>query len=91
MENNVTKNNKINWKQKLSSRKFWASISGAVVSFLSAFNFSDNTIAQVAGIISGVGILCYYIFSETKIDKARIDSEVFSNVEIEQQAEEEQF
>ena len=68
-------NNKINWKQKLSSRKFWASISGAVVSFLSAFNFSENVIAQVAGIISGVGILCYYIFSETKIDQARIENE----------------
>lgn len=75
-------NNKINWKQKLSSRKFWASISGAVVSFLSAFNFSDNTIAQVAGIISGIGILCYYIFSETKIDKARIEAEANESIEL---------
>lgn len=88
--------NKINWKQKLSSRKFWASISGAVASFLSAFEIADSIVAQVAGIISGVGILCYYIFSETKIDKARIEAEASEPIELNftpesESQEEEQF
>ena len=86
-------NNKINWKQKLSSRKFWASIGGAVASFLSAFEIADSIVAQVAGIISGVGILCYYIFSETKIDKARIEGEASEPIELNftPDSEEEQF
>lgn len=88
---------KINWKQKLSSRKFWASIGGAIASFLGAFQVAESTIAQIVGIISGVGILCYYIFSETKIDKARIDAETGDSIELnltpeeEGQEEEEQF
>ena len=38
---------KINWKQKLSSRKFWVAVAGWVTSLLTAFNVTDNIIAQV--------------------------------------------
>lgn len=62
---------KINWKQKLSSRKLWATASAWITSLLTAFNVSDNVIAQTAIIISGIGALVVYILAEAKVDANR--------------------
>ena len=37
----------INWKQKLTSRKFWAAIIGFVTAILVAFGVNDLTIEQI--------------------------------------------
>ena len=74
--------NKINWKQKLSSRKFWASIAGAIASFGAAFSIPDNTIAVVVGILGGVGSICAYIFAEAATDVADINANQTVTVEI---------
>ena len=73
--------NKINWKQKLSSRKFWAAIAGAVASFGAAFSIPDNTIAVVVGILGGVGSICAYIFAEAATDVADINANQTVTVE----------
>jgi hypothetical protein len=65
---------KIDWKRKLASRKFWASIAGAVASFGAAFGVHDSVITQIVGIIGGVGSICFYIFTEGKADIAHIES-----------------
>lgn len=62
---------KIDWKQKLSSRKFWAAAAAWVTSILTAFNVTDNVIAQVGIIIAGIGSLCVYMLAEGMTDKAR--------------------
>ena len=80
--------NKINWKQKLSSRKFWAAIAGAVASFGAAFSIPDNTIAVVVGILGGVGSICAYIFAEAATDVADINAN--QTVVIESPEEDEQ-
>jgi uncharacterized membrane protein len=59
---------KINWKQKLSSRKFWAAIIGFVTAVLVAFNVDELTIEQVTAIISGMGALIAYILAEGYVD-----------------------
>ena len=64
--------NKINWKQKLSSRKFWAAIAGAVASFGAAI---------VVGVIGGVGSICAYIFAEASADVADINANQTVTVE----------
>ena len=46
---------KINWKEKLSSRKFWALVAALVLSILIFFNASDNTTTQVGSIITAFG------------------------------------
>ena len=62
---------KVNWKQKLSSRKFWSGVAGWATSLLTAFNVTDNTIAQVGVIIAGIGSLAVYMIAEGMADKAR--------------------
>lgn len=66
--------NKINWKQKLSSRKFWAMLGGQVTSILTAFNAGDNVIMQVGAVIASIGIFAVYILSEAIVDSKRIDT-----------------
>lgn len=65
---------KINWKQKLSSRKFWALISALVLSILVFFNVGENEIAQVTSIITAFGSIAVYIFAEASVDKARVNT-----------------
>jgi hypothetical protein len=62
--------NKINWQQKLSSRKFWAAVLAWLTSILTAFNVTDSVIAQVAAIAAGIGSLCVYMLAEGMADKA---------------------
>ncbi len=66
--------NKIDWKRKLSSRKFWAAIAGAVASFGAAFGIADSIITQVVGILGGIGSICFYVFTEGKADIADIEA-----------------
>ena len=40
---------KINWKQKLTSRKFWSAVVGFVVPILLAFGVSDSNATQTRG------------------------------------------
>ena len=63
--------NKINWKQKLSSRKLWTGVAGWLTSLLAAFHVAPDTIAQVALIIAGIGSLAVYMLAEGMTDKAR--------------------
>ena len=66
---------KVNWIQKLSSRKFWAAIAGVIVALLAAFNIPDLTIEKVSAVIAAVGVLSVYIYSESSVDAARIEGE----------------
>ena len=53
---------KIDWKRKLTSRKFWVAIAGFVAGLILAFG-GDSTIAEtVSGcIISGAAVVAYII------------------------------
>lgn len=64
----------INWKEKLSSRKFWALIAALVLSILVFFNVGENQIAQTTSIITAFGSVAVYIFAEASVDKARASS-----------------
>ena len=65
--------NKINWKQKLSSRKFWAAVIGVATAILVLCNVDNLTIERVTALISAEGVLIAYIFSEGGVDSARIE------------------
>jgi uncharacterized membrane protein len=72
---------KINWKSKLTSRKFWAAIVGFVSSVMAAFGATDNAVAQTAGVIMAGATVIAYIIGEGLVDANRNDSEtiVFEN------------
>lgn len=63
----------INWKQKLSSRKFWVALVGFITSILVAFNVPTLTVEQVTAIVMGSGTLIAYILSEGFIDAKRVE------------------
>lgn len=64
-------NNKINWKQKLSSRKFWAAVAGFVTAVLVAFNVESGTVEQITAIVTAGGVLVAYILGESVVDANR--------------------
>lgn len=64
-------NNKINWKQKLSSRKFWAAVAGFVTAIMVAFRVEDGTAEQITAIITAGGVLVAYILGESAVDANR--------------------
>ncbi len=66
---------KINWKQKLTSRKFWAAVIGFITAMMVAFGVDDLTIEQVVVMITAASTLIAYIIGEGMVDAARINSE----------------
>ena len=62
---------KINWKSKLTSRKFWAAVIGFVTAILAAVGIDDMTIEQVIAVISATSVLIAYIIGEGMVDAAR--------------------
>lgn len=71
---------KINWIQKLTSRKFWAAFIGFITALLVAFNVDNLKIEQVVALITAVASLIAYIVGEGIVDAARVkESEVEEN------------
>lgn len=62
----------INWKQKLTSRKFWAAVIGFVTSIMVACGIPNMTIEQVVAVITAGATLIAYIIGEGMVDAARI-------------------
>ena len=70
----------IDWKTKLTSRKFWVAVVGFVVPLLVAFGVSDNRAAEVASIIMAGASMIAYVIGEGLVDSSRIQSETKSTV-----------
>ena len=61
----------IDWKKKLSSRKFWAAVAGFVSAILVALNYPQMTIEQVGTNVTAGGVLIAYILGESYVDGNR--------------------
>lgn len=61
----------IDWKSKLTSRKFWAAIVSAAASIAIAFGASDGTITQITAIIMAGATVIAYIIGEGLVDASR--------------------
>lgn len=79
---------KIDWKRKLTSRKFWAAVVGFVTPIMIAAGATDNSITQVTAIIMGGATLIAYIIGEGMTDAASAGMDVETEVSIEDKAEE---
>ena len=64
--------NKINWKQKLSSRKFWAAVTGVVSALLVLFNLDSMSVEKIIALVSAEGVLVSYILSEGSVDNSAL-------------------
>ena len=61
----------INWKQKLSSRKFWVALVGFISAMLFAFNYAEADIERVISVIMAGSTLIIYILTEGYVDSHR--------------------
>ena len=64
------KNQKINWKQKLTSRKLWVAIIGIVAGLAAVFGVDENEYTAIAGAVIAAANAVAYIMGEAKIDAA---------------------
>ncbi len=63
--------NKINWSQKLSSRKFWAAVVGFVTPLMVMLNYTDSQITQITALIMAGANLIGYMIAEGLADSNR--------------------
>lgn len=67
----------MDWKQKLTSRKFWAAIANFVTMLIIAFGGTDQTATQITAIImAGAGVIAW-IVAEGMADAAGAKTDVY--------------
>ncbi len=57
-----------NWKNKLTSRKFWAAVAGFVTPVMLAFGATESAVTQVTAIIMAGAAVVAYIIGEGLVD-----------------------
>ena len=71
----------MDWKQKLTSRKFWAAIINFITQLMIAFHATESEAAQVAAVImAGAGVIAY-IVGEGLADAAGAKADVYIETE----------
>lgn len=70
----------IDWKKKLTSRKFWISVVGFVSPLMLAFGSNEADVTKVAAIIMGCGNLIAYTIGEGMVDSSRVKTETKSTI-----------
>ena len=71
--------NRINWKDKLSSRKFWAAVCGFVGGILIAMKMDETTVTQITGIIMAGASVLAYILGEAWTDAAGAQAAAYAD------------
>ena len=61
--------NSIDWKRKLSSRKFWAAVAGVILSIMILCGVDSSTQERIIAVITSVSTLIAYIIGEGFVDK----------------------
>ena len=65
-------NNKIDWKKKLTSRKFWAAICNFVAMLVMAFGATEGTGEKITALIMAGATVIAYIVAEGLVDAENI-------------------
>jgi phosphate/sulfate permease len=61
----------IDWKRKLTSRKFWMALVAFITPLLLAFGVAENDVAQVVAIIMAGADVVAYIIAEGLVDASQ--------------------
>ena len=69
----------MNWKKKLSSRKFWAGVVGLITPILILLNVPESEIVTISALILSCGTLVAYIISEGYVDAMHSEEDVTKN------------
>lgn len=60
----------IDWKSKLTSRKFWMAVIGLISGILLAFKVDAQTVETISGVVLSAGSVIAYIIGEGLADAA---------------------
>ena len=64
----------IDWKRKLTSRKFWLAVIGMVSGLLLAFKVDAETVETIGGVIMSAASVIAYIIGEGMADAASMSA-----------------
>lgn len=70
----------IDWKRKLTSRKFWIAIVGLVSGLLMAFNVDSDTVKTISGVIMSAASVIAYTIGEGLADAANANTIIVPGV-----------
>ncbi len=59
---------KIDWRRKLTSRKFWIAVVGFIVPLLLSFGVAESVATQISGVIMSGATCIAYILGEGLVD-----------------------
>lgn len=63
----------MDWKRKLTSRKFWSAVASFISMLLVALKFSNETVTRVAALIMAGASVIAYIIGEGMADAASVE------------------
>ena len=63
----------MNWKQKLTSRKWWAAVTGVVVSIMVLMNVDSEQAERITALITAVSSAVAYTIAEGFVDAAAVE------------------
>lgn len=58
----------IDWKKKLTSRKFWMAVVAFITPLLLAFGIAENDVTQIVAIIMAGADVVAYVIAEGLVD-----------------------
>jgi hypothetical protein len=70
----------IDWKRKLTSRKFWLAVIGLVSGLLMAFKVDGETVETISGVIMSAASVIAYIIGEGMADAANAEPVVMAPI-----------
>lgn len=71
----------IDWKKKLTSRKFWLAVVGLVSGLMMAFKVDAETIETISGVIMAAASVIAYTIGEGLADAAGATSYFIEDIE----------
>ena len=66
----------IDWKSKLTSRKFWLAVTDFIGMMMVFFGYAESTVTQVTALIMGGAGLIAYVIAEGFIDAKAAETPV---------------
>ena len=75
----------INWKRKLTSRKFWPAVTNFTSMMILAGGGTDNQAAQITALIMAGASVLAYIIAEGLTDSANVGTETTIEIEEKEQ------
>lgn len=58
----------IDWKKKLTSRKFWTALCSFITNIIVFFNVGEDTAVKITALVMATGSLIAYIIGEGMVD-----------------------